>query len=193
MLFNRWKTYLTNSSLVFLVIQNQSNIILETERLLLREFNLTDAQFLMKLVKTPGWLEFIGDKKFQSEIDAIEFIQSVLIDHYNNHGFGSWLVELKAAKTSIGLCGLVNRDSLDHVDLGFALLPEYTKLGYGFEVGKATLEHAQNDLKLDPIVAITEALNLSSINLLNKLGMKFQQNITLPDDDHVMLFSTCLI
>jgi RimJ/RimL family protein N-acetyltransferase len=171
-------------------MSQRDKIILATDRLALREFTPADAEFLMELVVTPGWLEFIGDKNFQTAADAIQFIESVLISSYNKFGFGSWLVELKNTKQPIGLCGLVKRDSLENVDLGFALLPNYTKLGYGYEIASATLKHAHDKLKIDHVVAITDAHNTSSINLLNKLGMTFKSNITLPVDDHVMLFSS---
>ena len=169
---------------------NQEKIILETERLSLREFKPVDAEFLMKLVNTPDWIEFIGDKNFLTEADAIDFINTILIDSYNIHGFGSWLVELKDFKTPIGLCGLVKRESLESADIGYALLPEHTKKGYAIEITKAALEYGHKTLNLNPIVAITDLHNHASVSLLNKLGMRFIKNITLPGDDHVMLYST---
>lgn len=108
---------------------------------------------------------------------------------YKNHGFGLWLVELKDSNIPTGMCGLVNRDSLENVDIGFAILPQYTQLGYGLEAAKATMRYAKYALQLHKIVAITDSKNITSINLLNKLGFCFDKTIHLSENDTVLLFS----
>jgi len=163
--------------------------ILETERLILRELNTNDAEFILKLLNTPSWLKFIGDKKVHTIKDAENYLEKGPIDSYKKNGFGLWLILLKKNNTAIGICGLINRESLDDVDIGFALLPEHEKLGYGFEVASATMNYARNVLRINKIVAITDPKNIASIKLLNKIGLQFEKTIKVAEHDTTLLFS----
>lgn len=164
-------------------------IILETDRVRLREFSLKDADFVLQLVNTPSWIQFIGDRNIHTPGVAEEYIKENLQKSYAKNGFGLWLMELKETSTSIGMCGLVNRDSLDDVDIGFALLPNYSRKGYTFEAAKATLTHAAKELQIAKVVAITDTNNVASIGLLNKIGLQFEKEMKLSENDTVLLFS----
>ena len=163
--------------------------ILETERLVLRELTTNDAEFILKLLNTPTWLEFIGDKKVHTIEDAENYLETGPIDSYRKNGFGLWLILLKEDSTPIGICGLINRESLDDIDIGFALLPEYEKLGYGFEIAYATMNYAKNVLGINKIVAITDPKNIASIKLLDKIGFQFEKTFRVAEHDTVLLFS----
>ncbi len=163
--------------------------ILETERLVLREFNLTDSEFIYNLVNTPNWLEFIGYKNVRTIGDAAQYLQNGPIKSYHENGYGLWLVQLKSTGTPIGMCGLINRETLEDIDIGFAMLPNYSGMGYGFEIASATMSYAKNILKLNKIVAITSPNNIVSIKLLNKIGLQFEKTLELAEDDYVLLFS----
>ena len=165
------------------------NKILETERLVLQEFSVDDAKFILTLLNTPGWLEYIGDKNVRSVEDAVNYLENVPIKSYRENGFGLWLTLLKNNSTPIGMCGLIKRESLDDIDIGFALLPEYSKLGYGYEIANATLNYANEVLRIDKVVAITDSNNIPSIKLLNKLGLQFEKTLKLSENDTVLLFS----
>ena len=164
-------------------------IILETERLILREFDLNDAKFTLQLLNTPLWLKFIGDKNVHNIKEAENYLTSGPMASYKEHGFGLWLVSQKESNKPIGMCGLIKRDYLAEVDIGFALMPDYAGLGYGYEIASATLTHSRNILLIDKVVAITDANNASSIKLLNKLGLQFEESIITPDHDSVSLFT----
>lgn len=164
--------------------------ILETERLSFREFNLEDSDFVLELVNSPKWIEFIGDRNVRTQAEAKEFLENNLIKSYKENGFGLWVVVLKETNTSIGMCGLVNRDTLEDIDIGFAMLPEYFGSGYGYEIANATINYAKNILHLDKIVGITNPNNIASIKLLNKIGLRFVKTIELPEKDTVLFFST---
>ena len=99
--------------------------ILETERLTLREFNKSDAEFVLRLLNTPTWLKFIGDKNVRSLDDAQNYLSNGPIRSYEENGFGLSRVALKSSNTPVGACGLIKRDGLNEPDIGFALLPEY--------------------------------------------------------------------
>ena len=163
--------------------------ILETERLILREFSIDDAEFILTLLNTPGWLEYIGDKNVRTLEAAVNYLEEGPIKSYIENGFGLWLTSLKNNSTPIGMCGLVNRESLDDIDIGFALLPEYSKLGYGYEIAYATINYANHVLRLDKVVAITDSNNIPSIKLLNKIGLQFEKTLNLSENDKVLLFS----
>ena len=163
--------------------------ILETERLTLREFNTTDADFILLLLNTPTWLKFIGDKNVHSSEDAEHYLINGPLKSYRENGFGLWLVLLKDSSISIGMCGLVQRDYLQDVDIGFALMPEYEGKGYGFEMANATMIHSRKNLQIKSVVAITDANNSSSIKLLNKLGLHYEKPVKSAEGDEVLLFS----
>ncbi len=86
------------------------------------------------------------------------------------------------------MCGLIKRESLDDIDIGFALLPEYSKLGYAYEIAYATINHAKHVLGIEKVVAITDSNNVPSIKLLNKLGLQFEKSLNLSENDTVLLF-----
>ena len=161
--------------------------ILETERLLLREFDLDDAEFILELLNTPTWIKFIGNKNVKTLSDAKKYLENGPIKSYQENGFGLSMVELKFVGVPVGMCGLVKRDTLEDVDIGFAMLPEFAEFGYGFEIASATLKHARVNLRLQRIVAITVDYNEPSIRLLKKIGMAYENRITIPDDDEELL------
>jgi len=167
----------------------KSKKILGTERLVLGEFSIDDAEFILTLLNTPAWLEYIGDKNVRTIEDAVNYLENGPIKSYKENGFGLWLILLKNNCTPIGMCGLVKRESLDDIDIGFALLPEYSKLGYGYEIANATLNYANQVLRIDKVVAITDSNNIPSIKLLNKLGLQFEKKLKLSENDTVLLFS----
>jgi len=164
--------------------------ILETERLVLRQFDTNDAAFILILVNNPTWLLYIGDRNIRNEEDALHYLVNGPIKSYYQHGFGLSMVELKESNTPIGMCGLIKRDGLENIDIGFALLPQYAGHGYAYEIAAATMDHAKHTLGIEKIVAITSEDNTHSIRLLNKIGMGFEKMVKLADDnEELMLFT----
>jgi RimJ/RimL family protein N-acetyltransferase len=164
--------------------------ILETERLVLRPFTHDDARFIVTLVNTPGWIEFIGDRNIKTQEQAITYLENGPLKSYELHGFGLSMVELKDRGTPIGMCGLLKRETLDYPDIGFAFLPEYTGKGYALEIAKSTLTFANEQLNIHPILAIVMPTNTRSIQLLEKVGMKFMKAFKSSENaEELMLFS----
>ena len=155
---------------------------LETERLVLRRFTLDDAAFLRELVNEPGWLRYIGDRKVQTLDDARGYLERALLAQYVRLGFGFYRVELQADGTPVGLCGLVRRQGMDDVDMGFAILERHSGRGYASEAAQRIVRHAREDLGLARITGITQPGNAASIALLEKLGMRFERTIRLPGE-----------
>jgi RimJ/RimL family protein N-acetyltransferase len=162
--------------------------ILETERLTLREFELSDAKFIVELVNSPNWLEFIGDRNIRTEAAAADYLESSPIKSYKELGFGLSMVQLKDG-TPIGMCGILKRNFLDHPDIGFAFLPQFEEQGYAFEIATATMIHARKKLNIKTILAVTLPKNNRSIRLLEKMGFKFRRTIFVSsENEELMLF-----
>jgi RimJ/RimL family protein N-acetyltransferase len=164
--------------------------VMETDRLLLRWLNVDDAPFIIELLNDPSFIRFIGDKGVRTLDDARNYILNGPVASYEKFGFGLNAVELKEAKASIGICGILKRDTLPHPDIGFAFLPAYWNRGYAYESSVAVLEHARTNLGVDRVLAITTPDNEASAKLLGKLGLRFDRLIKLsPDADEVKLFT----
>lgn len=165
-------------------------VILETERLRLRPFTLDDTKFIIELVNTPGWLEYIGDRNIKTDEQAKEYLSNGPLKSYELNGYGLSLVEMKGDSTPIGMCGIIKRDLLENPDIGFAFLPQYFGKGYAYEIANATMRFAKNELKLSPIFAITLPHNKPSIKLLEKIGLKYSRTFSFPgENEELMLYS----
>lgn len=164
--------------------------ILETERLILREIEETDAEFIYDLVNQPSFVKYIGNRNVHSVEAARDFIETRYRKSYADNGFGLYTVELKKNNAPIGICGFVRRDTLPDADIGFAFLPEYERKGYAFESADAVMKYGRDNLKLAKVLAITTQNNEASGKLLEKLGFKFENLIKQPNDDaELKLFS----
>ena len=162
--------------------------ILDTERLTLRQFSVDDAPFIYKLFNDPDWIRFIGDRNIHTVGDARDFIEKRLIPAYEEFGFGFYLTAIKETGESVGMCGLVKRDFLDDVDIGYAFLPNARGKGFAFEAADAVMRYGMDELGISRIVAITDVENGRSTHLLGKLGLHLQGTITHPDNTIVNLF-----
>ena len=155
--------------------------ILRSERLELRELELEDDEFILRLLNEDGFLRFIGDKGVRTRDDAREYLTKGPIDSYRRYGFGLYLTSLPGG-APIGMCGLVKRDSLPDVDVGFAFLERYWSRGYAAESAAAVLAYGKEQLRLSRIVAITAPDNHASIAVLQKIGLRFERMIRLAGD-----------
>ena len=166
--------------------------VLETERLILRRLSVDDGAFILGLLNDPAWLRFIGDKGVRNLEDARNILTGPM-DMYARLGFGLYLTERKLDSAPVGICGLIKRDALEDVDIGFAFLPDFRRKGYAREAAAAVMEHARSSFGLRRLVAITSPDNEASIRLLEKLGLRFEATVSLAGDSHdVSLFATDL-
>jgi RimJ/RimL family protein N-acetyltransferase len=164
-------------------------IVVESDRLELRTIDLDDAAFLFDLLNQPSFIRFIGDKGVRSLEDARDYIRSGPLASYQRFGFGMYRTVLKESQASIGICGLLKRDSLEDVDVGFAFLPQYWSKGYAFEAASAVMAYGREALGVGRMVAVTSADNYGSIRVLEKLGMRFEAMVRLfADSPEIKLF-----
>jgi RimJ/RimL family protein N-acetyltransferase len=163
--------------------------ILETARLRLREITDADAPFILTLLNDPSFLRNIGDRGVRTLDDARAYIEKGPRASYALHGFGLWLVELRDDGSPLGICGLLKRDVLEDVDIGFAFLPEHQGKGYGFESAGTVLDYARRVRRLPRVVAIVSAGNDVSARLLEKLGLSFEGMVQpFPGEPPLRLF-----
>jgi RimJ/RimL family protein N-acetyltransferase len=164
--------------------------VLETDRLIVRRLSLEDAEFILQLLNEPSWLRFIGDKGIRTLDGARDYILKGPVEMYARLGFGLYLVELKEEGFPVGICGLIKRDSLADVDIGFAFLPEFWGKGYAYESASAVMSYGIKTFGLNRLVAITSLDNYVSGKLLEKLGFKFERIVKLSEDSEgVRLFA----
>ncbi|HEY5971373.1 MAG TPA: GNAT family N-acetyltransferase [Pseudoxanthomonas sp.] len=170
--------------------------MIETDRLGLYGLSADsaeDAAFMLKLLNEPSFIRNIGDRGVRSLEGARAYLRKGPVASYRKHGFGLYRVQAKASGETIGLCGLVKRDALDDVDLGYALLPEFCGYGYAAEAAAAVLAYAHSALGLERVVAITDPANQASIRLLEKLGFRFESMVRLSEDDiDLKLFASAI-
>ncbi|MFH4964746.1 GNAT family N-acetyltransferase [Gaetbulibacter sp. M235] len=165
-------------------------IIAETNRLVISKISLEDAPFFLKLVNTPNWIKYIGDRNLKTIKDAEVYLTNGILKSYKELGFGFYKLQNKFDNESIGICGLVKREQLEEVDFGFAFLPEFEGQGFGFEASTAILKLAQEKFQLKKLLAITLPINSNSVKLLEKLGFTYEKKVKpFEDDEELLLFA----
>jgi ribosomal-protein-alanine N-acetyltransferase len=163
---------------------------IETERLILRPLTEGDAGFIFELVNDFSFIQNIGDRNVRTLEDAKRYITNGPVASYARNGFGLYLVELKDTGQPIGMCGLIRRNMLNDVDIGYAYLPRYWSKGYAIEAALAMKQYAREVIGLKRMVAVVDPQNTGSIRLLEKLGMTFERMVKLAEDDiELKLFS----
>jgi RimJ/RimL family protein N-acetyltransferase len=158
-------------------------LVLQTPRLTLRELGGDDAPFILALLNDPAWLRYIGDRGVREVEGARKYLEERIVASYAKHGFGLWMVESRDGALPMGICGLIKRDTLEDVDLGFAFMPEHRGKGIGHEAALATREHATRVLGLKRLLAITSPLNAASIKLLERLGFAYEREMKWAGDE----------
>jgi RimJ/RimL family protein N-acetyltransferase len=155
----------------------------ETERLILRRFDFEDASFVIALLNQPSFIANIGDRGVRSIDDARRYLRDGPMAMYQEHGFGLWHVARKIDGVAVGMCGLLKRNHLPDVDVGYAFLPEYWGIGYAYEAASATLRHGAEKFGLGRVIGVVSEGNSASIRVLEKLGMRFEQMYPMHADE----------
>jgi len=144
--------------------------IIETPRLLLREFETSDAEAMFRLNENWDVIQYTGDQPFKSVSDATNFLTSY--SDYKRNGFGRWPVIVKETNKFVGWCGLKRHDD-GMVDIGFRFFKKDWGKGYATESAIASIDYGFNTLGLSEIVGRAARKNAASIRVLEKLGMEY--------------------
>jgi [ribosomal protein S5]-alanine N-acetyltransferase len=142
-----------------------------TPRLVLTELTLDDSEFILELVNSPGWLQFIGDRNVRSKEEAINYVQKIMA----NPSIKYWVVKIKESGIRVGIITFIKRVELDYPDIGFAFLSRFSKQGYAREATEAVLRDVNKEHAC--LLAITMKENTSSIRLLERLDFHFDREI----------------
>ena len=150
-------------------------VILETDRLLLRQYVEEDAEAFFRLNTDPEVLRFVPDPPLQS----VEQARQLLIDHpiadYRKHGFGRGACILKSTGEQIGFAGLKYLDELGEVDVAYRLLPAYWRHGLATEAASASLHYGFAELGLPRIIGLVMPENIASVRVLEKAGLRYAE------------------
>ena len=165
-------------------------VFYETKRLLIRPTSIEDAPFILEILNSPKWIEFIGDRNVKTVEEAADYIKLKMLPQFKKLGYSNNTIIRKSDGVKMGTCGLYNRDGIDGVDIGFAFLPEYEKQGYAYESAKKVMEIGVHSFGLKKINAITTQENTASQKLIEKLGLKYLKKITIPNDPEELLLYT---
>jgi RimJ/RimL family protein N-acetyltransferase len=155
-----------------------------TDRLFIEPLSPDDHAFIFELLNTENWNRFIGNRNIHSKADAVAYIEKIV----GSPDVTYWVVRLKTDGVSIGIITLLKRSYLTCPDIGFAFLPRFFNRGYAFEAAEAVLNEVIKVNEVAEVFAITTLENHPSVRLLNRLGMKFQDEITI-DEKRLQLYS----
>jgi RimJ/RimL family protein N-acetyltransferase len=165
-------------------------IVCESDRLILRHLDpQNDAAFILQLLNEPSFIANIGDRHVRTLDDACRYINTGPRAMYAHCGFGLFRTELKATGEPIGMCGLLKRDWLPDVDVGFAFLPQFWSQGYAFESASAVMKWGLEQKHLTRVVAITAPHNTGSQRVLTRLGLRFTSTVYSPEGQESQLFT----
>lgn len=143
----------------------------KTDRLVLERLRDEDAPFIHELLNTEGWKKFIGDRNVHSESDALEYIRKINGDPK----IIFWVVKYQGEK--IGVISFIKRVYLEHHDIGFAFLPAFSGQGFAHEAAVVVMRDLMQGPEYRTIVATTLMDNRSSIKLLERLGLRYKEEI----------------
>ena len=162
----------------------KSSLIL-TERTSIDEIRLTDASFIQRLVNSPGWIEYIGQRDVSDVHAAEEYLKNGFLKNQDEYGFGYYVVK-NFAGDGIGIAGFLKRDDLDYPDFGFAFMPQWSGQGYAYEASKAILNYGLEAFEFSELDAVTSVANISSQRLLLKLGFRDLGDVTYQDKKEML-------
>ena len=169
-------------------LPKKENNFYETERLLIRPVSVDDADIIFQLYNMPNFIKFIGNKNINSLSDAENYIKSKFLPQIEKRGFGNYILVLKEGNQKIGSVGIFEREGLDVSDIGFSVLEKFEGKGLMFEAAQKVKSVGMEDFGLNKISAITSKDNSSSQKLIERLGLKFQKYVTLPNEDEELMY-----
>lgn len=159
-------------------------IILETDRLLLREFNISDAENFYELNLNLNVIKYTGNSSFKNIDEAKEFLKNY--SDYQRNGYGRWAVVDKSTNQFYGWCGLKYDEKLGETDIGFRFFEHFWNKGLATESAKACIDYGFNELNLKMIVGRAMKENMASIKVLEKIGLQYDREFDFEGKDGVI-------
>jgi ribosomal-protein-alanine N-acetyltransferase len=148
------------------------NLIIETDRLLLRTFTSEDASLLYELNLDPDVTKYTFDP-MRNIAHAQQVLEQAILPQYTLYNHGRWAVHIKHDLEFIGWCGLKYRPELKEIDLGYRFMKKTWGMGYATEATCACIKYGFKKLNLQRIIGRAMPDNVASINVLKKCGMTY--------------------
>lgn len=153
------------------------NISIQTDRLLIREMRLDDAEQMYKMESDPDTHTYLGNKPYTSAEQCRQYILQTQ-QQYMEDGVSRWAITLKSTGDFIGRTGfklMRNRINgyVNYYDFGFRIMKKYWKQGYGYESAMGVLEYSLDELHRKNVHAMTDVANTGARHILQKTGFKF--------------------
>ncbi|MDQ6471084.1 GNAT family N-acetyltransferase [Flavobacterium sp. LHD-80] len=150
---------------------------IETERLLLRQLQMSDVDGMFELESNPNVHLYVGNKPI-TDIDQSRAYIEFVNQQYKDFGTGRWAVILKETNEFIGWSGIkfITHEINNHqnfYEIGYRFIEKHWGKGYATEAGKAFIDHAFNEMKVDAVYAYADEGNTNSRKILEKLGLQF--------------------
>ena len=165
-------------------------MILETERLILREMTMSDTEDMLRLYSDPEVQQYTGEDIITS-VEGIHRKIEEKMDDYEKYGYGRWITILKEDNQFVGWSGLAYLPEFDETDLGYRFLKEFWGRGLATEASRAILAYAFEQLGLEKIIAIAMKENLASIRVMEKVGMHFDKYAPYEPGSEDVAFYQC--
>ena len=150
------------------------NIIVETDRLIIREFQEDDILSLYKIESNAKIIEFMPWSKLSS-LNECKRLLKKFIQNYNKYKLNTWAVVEKSSNDVIGITQLIYSNKIKGVELGTKIVPEYWSKGYASELSRAIVDYGLNELGIDEITAVTDINNAGAIKSLINMGMTLKK------------------
>ncbi|MTE25485.1 GNAT family N-acetyltransferase [Winogradskyella ouciana] len=158
-----------------------------TQRLHIRPVTTEDAPFILELMNTPKWIQFIGDRKVRTIEEAENYIIEKVLVQFNKHSYSNNVILRKDDNVKLGTCGIYHREDREDPDIGFAFLPQYEGKGYAYEAANKLMHVAQQNYGLTELSGYTLEENAASRKLLERLGFSLKGLGNLPNSDDELL------
>jgi RimJ/RimL family protein N-acetyltransferase len=154
--------------------------VLETQRLVLREFQFEDLDALAAILCDPETMRYYP-VSFDSAAVA-DWIQRNRT-RYANDGYGLWAMILKSTRELIGDCGLVRQsvDAVDEIEIGYHVRRDLWNQGYASEAARACRDYGFANLNVDRLISLIRPENLASRRVAEKNGMTIWKKVTKVD------------
>jgi ribosomal-protein-alanine N-acetyltransferase len=144
--------------------------ILETERLILRNWVLADAQKLFEICADADVMKYLGAGKPYETIEQANDFLCWAESYQKENGFCRWAVLLKENREIIGSCGFARPHGTEEIELGYLLDKKFWGRGFATEATRACLQYGFEQLKFNETIATTDLENVASQKVLEKIG-----------------------
>lgn len=156
-------------------MSNEMAIMVETKRLILRPYELSDAEAMHAVFGDPQAMKYIGDGTPEPDIEATRRRIPKYIEHQERYGHSLWVAIEKETGQPIGDCGLFHLEGGPTIEVGYRLMPSAWGKGYATEAARASVEWGFQNLDVDEIVGVTLPNNFASQHVLTKVGLTYRR------------------